>query len=393
VTPPAADPAVVVGATILVVDPHARLSGDIEGALASRGYTVEVASDARSIRPRLDQPQFDVIIADVSFPATGALGFMRAVRERDLDVPVVFVADRADGQKAAEAIEYGAFRVVRRPVDPETLLTIVRHAIGLHRIATLKRQAIEVTGADRHRLGDRAGLEVRFDNALTKLWLAFQPIVASTKQTVFGYEAFVRADEPALPTPSELFSAAEHLGRLHDLGRAIRTEVANAVTAAPPNVRIFVNVHAEDLADFDLFSPAAPLSAIANRVVLEITDRSSLYRVTNLPGRLAKLRALGFRICVDDLGAGYAGLSCFSQLEPEFGKLDGSLVRGVQASSRRRGVLRSMLELMGVDLGMVVVCEGVETAEEKAALIELGADLLQGHWFAPPSREFVVPVQ
>jgi EAL domain-containing protein (putative c-di-GMP-specific phosphodiesterase class I) len=125
--------------------------------------------------------------------------------------------------------------------------------------------------------------------------------------------------------------------------------------------------------------------------VLEITERSSLERVDGLGARLGKLRKLGFQIAVDDLGAGYAGLSSFSQLEPEVVKLDMSLVRGIAASSRKRSVVRAMMELAGRDLGMLVICEGIETTDERDTLATLGADLLQGFLFAKPSREFVKP--
>jgi EAL domain-containing protein (putative c-di-GMP-specific phosphodiesterase class I) len=91
---------------------------------------------------------------------------------------------------------------------------------------------------------------------------------------------------------------------------------------------------------------------------------------------------------VDDLGSGYAGLSSFSILEPEFVKLDLSLVRGIDRSKRRQTVIRSMLTLCQRELGMRVICEGVETAAERDALAGVGCDLLQGYLFARPSRGF-----
>jgi EAL domain-containing protein (putative c-di-GMP-specific phosphodiesterase class I) len=171
----------------------------------------------------------------------------------------------------------------------------------------------------------------------------------------------------------------------------IRERVARSAPAAPSGSRLFVNVHSSDLDDADLFSPWAPLTAIAPSIVLEITERSSLERVEGLGVRLQKLRRLGFKIAVDDLGAGYAGLSSFSQVEPEIVKLDMSLVRGIDTSSRKRSVVRSMLELAGRDLGMLVICEGVETSAERDTLAALGADLLQGYLFAKPAREFFPP--
>ena len=87
------------------------------------------------------------------------------------------------------------------------------------------------------------------------------------------------------------------------------------------NGLLFLNLHPADLKDPSLFSLAAPLAKMADRVVLEITERSSLEKMSDLRERIADLRRMGFRIAVDDLGAGYSGLTTFAQLEPEVVKL------------------------------------------------------------------------
>jgi EAL domain-containing protein (putative c-di-GMP-specific phosphodiesterase class I) len=113
-----------------------------------------------------------------------------------------------------------------------------------------------------------------------------------------------------------------------------------------------------------------------------------LYRVDHLTSRINKLRELGYRIAVDDLGSSHAGLSSFRQLGPDLVKLDISLVRDVDSSAAKASLVRSMIALCTKDLGMRVVCEGVETAGERDALREAGADLMQGYLFGRPSSEF-----
>jgi EAL domain-containing protein (putative c-di-GMP-specific phosphodiesterase class I) len=176
---------------------------------------------------------------------------------------------------------------------------------------------------------------------------------------------------------------------LHELSRILRARVAAVVEQFSTDALFFVNIHPEDLNDFDLCSADAPLSRVAQRVVLEITERSTLSGIEGLKAKLAKLRALGFRIALDDLGAGYSGLSSFTLLEPDVVKIDMSLVRDVDSSSRKRSIVRSMLELAARDLNTLVICEGVETVAERDVLLELGADLLQGYLFARPTRELV----
>jgi EAL domain-containing protein (putative c-di-GMP-specific phosphodiesterase class I) len=120
---------------------------------------------------------------------------------------------------------------------------------------------------------------------------------------------------------------------------------------------------------------------------LEITERSSLDEVKDVRSRVAALRELGFSIAVDDLGAGYAGLTSFTLLEPEIVKLDMSLVRDVHQNSTKQKVVRSMTAL-AKDMGVIVVGEGVECKAERDALVDLGCDLLQGFLFARPGRPF-----
>ncbi len=153
------------------------------------------------------------------------------------------------------------------------------------------------------------------------------------------------------------------------------------------NEMLFVNLHVTDLMDPWLSAPEAPLSKIAHRVVLEVTERSSLDEVKDVRARVAALREMGFRIAVDDLGAGYAGLTSFTLLEPEIVKLDMTLVRDVHRNSTKQKVIRSMTAL-AQDMGMTVVAEGVETTEERDTLIDLDCDLLQGFLFARPGRPF-----
>src|SRR5262249_50279126 len=149
---------------------------------------------------------------------------------------------------------------------------------------------------------------------------------------------------------------AERLQRQIDLGRRIRDRSALPV-ATQPSSTVFVNLQPGDLSDEALLSPDAPLSKLASRVVLEITERASLHEVKDLPARLSTLRALGFRVAVDDLGAGYAGLTSFAQLEPEIVKLDMSLVRGVEHSETKRKIIGSMASLCH-DLGILIIAEG-----------------------------------
>jgi EAL domain-containing protein (putative c-di-GMP-specific phosphodiesterase class I) len=312
------------------------------------------------------------------------LELLDAVRQRDLDVPVILTTGEPALDSAVRAVEFGAFRYLIKPVERKTLEESVQRAFRMHRMARLKRQALELAGVTSKALGDLSNLEGRFTSALQRLWMAYQPIVDWKERRVFGYEALLRSAEPSLPSPPEILDAAERLGRLRELGRAIRARVASEAEKAPGELKFFVNLHAVDLNDDDLFTDS-PLAKIAGRIVLEVTERVSLEVVKNLDQRIQKLRQLGFVIAIDDLGSGYAGLTSFASLNPGMAKLDMSLIRGIDGHPRKQSIVRSMCQLCD-QLGILVVAEGVEKAAERDTLTSLGCNLLQGYLFARPER-------
>ncbi len=118
-------------------------------------------------------------------------------------------------------------------------------------------------------------------------------------------------------------------------------------------------------------------------MVLEITERATLDGVIDLRRRVERLRDLGFRVAVDDLGAGYAGLTSFVVLQPDIVKIDMSLIRGVEDDPTRQALVRSMAGVCR-EMDIMVVAEGIETEAERHTVAELGCDLLQGFLLGRP---------
>jgi EAL domain-containing protein (putative c-di-GMP-specific phosphodiesterase class I) len=185
------------------------------------------------------------------------------------------------------------------------------------------------------------------------------------------------------PHPGAFLDAAEQLGRLHEVGRAVRAAAADLLERDALSGAVFINLHPADLGDDALVDPAAPLSRFATRVVLEITERARLEATPDVPGRVQRLRAMGYRVALDDLGAGYAGLTSFAALSPEIVKIDMSLIRGLDADPLRRKLVASLAGLCR-DLGIVVVAEGIETEAEREASVLCGCELLQGFLIGRP---------
>jgi EAL domain-containing protein (putative c-di-GMP-specific phosphodiesterase class I)/CheY-like chemotaxis protein len=353
-------------------------------ALDRAGFTTEVAMNGRAALGQVGATAFDAIVSDINMPECSGLEFLRQVREHDLDVPVILMTGKPSVESSVRAVEYGAFRYLMKPVLPATLIETLKSAVQLHDMARLKREALELQGQDVNQLRERAALEERFAKAITGLWLAYQPLISVRQQRVYGYEALMRSAEPTLANPLALLEAAERLDKLDVLGRAVRTRAAEP---PPGDALLFVNLHAQDLNDEELYDRDAPLSKMASRVVLEITERAAFDDVPDVSARIRRLTDLGFRIAIDDLGAGYAGLSSFTELDPAVAKLDMSLIRGIDTHERKQNIVRSMHELCA-KMRIVVVSEGVETDAERDTLTGLGADILQGYLFAKPQRGF-----
>lgn len=235
-------------------------------------------------------------------------------------------------------------------------------------------------------------LEGKLERCLAGMTMHFQPIVYARTRARYGYEALLRSTDKALPHPGAILDAAERLERIPTLGRAVRAQSAK-VFAAEPAERgvVFINLHLLDLFDKQLTSAFAPLSKIASRVFLEITERTSLEGQIDLRYRVAELRELGYRIAIDDLGGGHARMGTFTLLDCDLVKLDMSLVRDVDQHPMKQRLIRSITDLCRAQ-GIAVIGEGVETDAEAQVLVDLGCDLLQGYLIAKPGLPFVDPL-
>lgn len=373
---------------ILVVDDDAQIRTVFERILGRAGYAVTTDEDVPAACERLRRDTFDVVLTDLQLPTGSGLDILASAHVADPGLPVVFVTGAGDVDIAQHALEHGALRYLVKPIGAAPLLSAIAEAC---------RARAATSGARAHGgrttaaiAGDsdlaRVKLAKDFDVALDKLWMAKQPVAALSRRTVIAYEALVRSDHPPLARPDLLIAAAEDLGRVAELGQRVRLLCAAVVPTLPDGADLLVNLHPSDLGDDELFDPDAPLSKVAAHVILEITERASLDELKDVQERITRLRQLGFRIAVDDLGAGYGSLSAMALLRPDLVKLDMSLVRGVHQDPVRTRMVRS-IGAMCEQLGIPWLCEGVETIDELRALVAVGCDLVQGYFLARPHRD------
>ena len=370
---------------VLVVDDDDGMRRVCARVLRSEGWDVVVVDGgaAALAEVRSAGVAFDCVVSDVHMPGIDGFALIAAIRAQDDDLPVLLMTGDPSLAGAVRAIDHGVVSYLIKPFDHEQLAATVARAARRHGLARSRRRG---RSASELALGE---LRARFDHALACAWMAFQPIVDVAANRMFAYEALVRTDEESLQRADVLIATAERLGRIPDLGRTVRAQVARAAADIPDELLIFVNVHGLELTDEDLFSDQCALAPIASRIVLEITERVSVDAAAG-PAQVARLRAQGYRIAVDDLGAGYAALGALATLEPEIVKLDMSLVRDIDRHPTKRRVVGAIATLCR-ELGSRVIAEGVETEAELRTLRQVGIELIQGFFLARPTRELAIP--
>jgi diguanylate cyclase (GGDEF)-like protein len=216
---------------------------------------------------------------------------------------------------------------------------------------------------------------------------AYQPIVDVRTRAVVAYEALCRPADGMFARPDELIAAAERAGKMGILGRALRERSLEALPDLPEGALLFVNLHPQELNDPRLPDLDPGLEPWRGRVVFEITETAAIHDFDRAREAIERLRSRGFRVALDDLGAGYASLNCLSVLEPDFVKLGVAMVQSVQRSSRSARLVKHLLEFAAGE-GMQVVAEGIETEEEMAVVSGLGVHWMQGFLFGAPTEGF-----
>jgi EAL domain-containing protein (putative c-di-GMP-specific phosphodiesterase class I) len=222
--------------------------------------------------------------------------------------------------------------------------------------------------------------------------MLYQPIVRVGDHAVFAQEALVRCTQPELKSAHVLFNVAEQGNRIWPLSRLLRRIAACAVDRLPPDQQMFINLHPQDFDDPELLDPQGPIALHAGRAVLEVTERAAIGDLDRFRAKLASLREFGARIAIDDLGSGYSALNMVAELDPDFIKLDMTLIRAIDESPVRQNLVRNMVAFAS-DLGAEVVAEGVETRNELEVVAELGCHLVQGYYLAVPSPPFVLTIK
>ena len=220
------------------------------------------------------------------------------------------------------------------------------------------------------------------------VYIDLHPILVADTRQVYGYEALARGTLRTLRSPEIMFDVAAEADLLWELGRLCRSKAIEAMqTRLTRGELLFLNVDPHDFVD-PQFSQLDREVAEPHRVVIEITERTAIKDYPKFRERLKALRERGYRFAVDDAGSGYAGLGSIANLEPDFIKLDISLINCIDTNFIKQNLVETMVRFAN-DQGAKVIAEGVERAEEYETVKQLGVHLVQGFFLHRPSENAV----
>jgi EAL domain-containing protein (putative c-di-GMP-specific phosphodiesterase class I) len=225
----------------------------------------------------------------------------------------------------------------------------------------------------------------------------FQPLVWARKPLqVYAYECLMRSEhEGALVGPDRLLAIARGTGLLLELDWAARMTALNAAGAHAIDALIFINFTPTRAAEpmrwiRGTLDQLEALRIAPERIVFEITESEAVEDLDYLMELVGWYRQAGFRVAVDDLGAGYATLNVLHRLRPEYVKIDMALVRDIDRDAYKSTLVAKFLEAAR-ELGVLTVAEGIESPAEAAWFRQQGVDLLQGYLVARPGSPPPLP--
>lgn len=232
-----------------------------------------------------------------------------------------------------------------------------------------------------------------FEVASQHLHFHLQPIAELASGQVYGYEALVRAyrEDEVIGAGALLQAAAAHgQSRAFD-AYARRAAIQQVYPQLDSPQVLFINfapgvVYDPAICLQTTFETCREIGADFSRLLFEVTESEAFPDLRLLRAILERYRAEGAQVALDDLRAGHTSLTYLSELRPDLVKLDRDLVRGLHAADPRVPLVSALIRYAH-DLGIRVVAEGIETAEELQLVADLGSDYAQGYFLGRPTAQ------
>jgi EAL domain-containing protein (putative c-di-GMP-specific phosphodiesterase class I) len=221
--------------------------------------------------------------------------------------------------------------------------------------------------------------------------MAFQPIVDLTTQSVFAYESLVRGlnGESASTILSQITEQNRYAFDQQCRVKAITlaAQLGLAETGAFLSINFMPGaVYSPAACIRKTLETASEVNFPLDRLIFELTEDDRIADIEHLKGIVREYHKHGFRIAIDDFGAGYSGLNLLASFTPDILKLDMGLTRDIHLRPQAAKLLRHLVAV-AESFGCLLVAEGIENEEELAVTRECGVNLVQGYYFAKPGFE------
>ncbi len=365
-------------ANVLLVDDDRDLLESLEVRLNRKGYQCTLADNANEAMAAAGHKFFDVVLSDYHMPEKTGLAFLSEFKDLQPGCARILMSGQLDLPLVMDAVNHGeVHRVIDKPFQIGQLEALILEALDQRKRLKHLHSALERKDAE----GEYGHLK---DCLQGSLRLAIQPIYNTQGLDVAAYEGLIRSDHAMLPGPAQVIDAAERQGMICALAEFVIQQAVDWLTVLDPSVRLFVNLHPQELADPGMLAHRLTrLQPHAARTVLEITERSHVMDYGAWRESTDIMRAAGFQLAVDDLGAGYSSLAVLAELVPNVIKIDMSIVRDIDKDQHKRRLVVLLCQL-AQSMDAELVAEGVETKAEFDVLADCGADLIQGFYLGKP---------
>ncbi|MEO1784295.1 GGDEF domain-containing protein [Thermodesulfobium sp. 4217-1] len=222
----------------------------------------------------------------------------------------------------------------------------------------------------------------------------FQPIFSLSNGNVVGYEALTRGPEGSiLYNPEKLFESAKNESLLWEMELSTRSSAIERFLSFQSDKMLFLNVDPDIIKD-EKFVKGSTKHLLENiikqsNIVFEITEKTAIKDYIEFKEIIKNYKTQGYKIAIDDVGAGYSGLTTISEVRPNFIKIDMFLIRDIDKNNFKKSIVKALVELAN-NSNLKLIAEGIETLDELKTVIELGITMAQGFLLGKPSKELLV---
>lgn len=368
---------------ILIVDGDVYTVKNLIHTLEEHGFDTLTAASAQGAIQKAESLDIDLILLSERLPDQSGLNVCQHLKSnrRTEHIPVVFMTANAEADMRIRGYHFGADDCVARECENEELFArmeaIWRRGNGTFKSLHEERQKKVVQ--ELTRIIDEGLIEPHF-----------QPVYFLKPFRLFGLEILSRPSEGTfIANSEELFKSAMKYDLYYPLETLCWQKAVDVVASKTKNEHLFFNCspYIVENSKFPFVKGIFEKSRIPfNKVILEITERSSITEYGLFYERLNQYRDYGFSFAVDDVGGGYASLESIVATKPEVVKIDAHIVRNVHQDSVKRSIIKFIVAFCKEN-EIVSIAEGVETKEEFDAVSALDVDAVQGYYLFRPTPD------